>query len=180
MSTLKKELANELEALILRVGSSQPLTTDEAASVAEAAAQLRKPTAFDIMLNRQEALMTILGVDPKPVDDILKSPVFKDVLIMMAGEVAEALQPLTVATKPWKQLEADALRENCREEVVDVFFFYLEAMILMGMDERQLVDAYVEKCNKNIVRAAGRLNDATTVAVQAVTPNGDVAFGFEE
>lgn len=126
------------------------------------------------LMTRQRKLMDVLGIEKGPVPDILFSSLYKDVLIMMGGEVHEALEPLTLGTKPWKIADSAKLRDHALEELVDVFFFVLEAFELAGLSAAEVNRRYEEKRQKNFVRAAGKSRDAMEVAVSAVSTVGDV------
>lgn len=126
-----------------------------------------EPSLTSLML-RQRELMNVLGIPSGPVPDILTSALYKDVLIMMAGEVQEALEPLTLTTKPWKQAVPEKLRADATEELVDTLFFFLEAVELAGLTASQIDALYEHKRRKNLVRKAGAGSSA--VMVQAETP----------
>lgn len=115
-------------------------------------------------LIRQRELMNLLDIPPGPVDDIIGSSLYKDVLIMLGGEVHEALEPLTVSTKPWKQINKDELRNNSLEELIDVFFFFLEALELAGIDASKLNELYEEKRQRNFRRQAGTTSSVVLIA----------------
>jgi hypothetical protein len=118
---------------------------------------------LDELLTKQRELMRVLGVD-EPTD-FITSPLYKDVLIMMGGEVQEALEPLCLSTKPWKVRPMAELREHAVEELIDVLFFWLEAANLVGLTSDQIKQRYDEKWSRNLQRAAGRLTSHLAVAV---------------
>lgn len=122
------------------------------------------------LLGRQRKLMNVLGIEKGPVPDILFSPLYKDVLIMMGGEVFEALEPLTLGTKPWKIADSSQLRDHALEELVDVFFFVLEAFELAGLSAAEVERRYEEKRQKNFVRAAGKGRSVMEAKVAEATP----------
>ena len=122
------------------------------------------------LMARQRKLMNVLGIAKGPVPDILFSPVYKDVLIMMGGEVHEALEPLTLGTKPWKIADSGELRAHALEELVDVFFFMLEAFELAGLSAKDVEKLYEEKRQRNFVRASGKSQGVLDAAAAAVTP----------
>jgi len=52
--------------------------------------------------------------------------------------------------KPWKSKEFN--RKKILEEFVDVFHFWMDALQEMGFTLDEVVDCYIKKCRKNIVR----------------------------
>lgn len=130
------------------------------------------------LMARQRKLMTVLGIEPGPVPEIMLSLTFKDVLIMMGGEVFETLEPLTLHTKPWKHGELDMQREHVLEELVDVLFFLLEAFELAGLSAKDVETRYENKRQTNLIRAAGKSRTVMEVAV-AKAPVLDAALDVE-
>jgi len=68
--------------------------------------------------------------------------------IAMLVESAETLNELP--WKPWKSKEFN--RKKILEEFVDVFHFWMDALQEMGFTLDEVVDCYIKKCRKNIVR----------------------------
>jgi len=112
-------------------------------------------------LERQKDLQVALGVTPNPVD-VMTEPIFKDVLIMMAGEVQETLACLLTGTKPWKSGTIDN-REHLEEELIDVLFFFLEACNLAGLTAEKIQEKYDAKRKRNLERLAGAGTPKLTV-----------------
>lgn len=110
------------------------------------------------LLRRQRALMDVLGIQAGSVDDILSSVLYKDVLIMLAGEVQEALEPLTLGTKPWKVVDREQMKAHALEELVDTLFLLLEAFELAGLSATDINDRYEDKRQRNL-RRAGQAKD---------------------
>ena len=100
------------------------------------------------LFEMQSKLMELLGVDSGIG---YNTPLFKDILICMAGETHEALAHLANSTKPWKQKEYD-IEAEVKEEVVDVLFFLLEAWLIAGWKAEELFEGYEKKYQKNIKR----------------------------
>lgn len=119
------------------------------------------------LFERQKQLMVMIGMSTQPVDDIVTSLIFKDVLINMMEEVAETLGPITVNTKPWKLAKRDEVREHVKEELIDVFFFWLEALIVAGISPDEAVRRYEDKRQYNMNK---RLADAMALADRQVAP----------
>lgn len=129
---------------------------------------------LDKFLQAQHQLMTLLETKTDVVDP-LSSPLFKDVLIMMAGEVHEALAELTTDTKPWKQgIPPEDRRNRVTGEVVDVMFFLLEAFVLLGFNGQDVWDLYQAKLLRNVerLRLAKILAGLVELPGDELLPNG--------
>lgn len=118
-------------------------------------------------LERQKDLQVALGVTPNPID-IMTEPLFKDVLIMMAGEVQETLACLLTATKPWKAGTIDN-REHLEEELIDVLFFFLEACNLAGLTAEKIQEKYDAKRKRNLERLKESGKPVTALKVSSDT-----------
>lgn len=123
-----------------------------------------KADHLDELLTRQRELMQRLGLDTTPVTT-LDSPLLLEGLVMLAGEVSEALDPLLVRSKPWKQVDSTRQRQQVEEEVIDILFFWLEVATLLGWDSLEIRRRYLDKWKRNLQR----LPTATT-EVAAVAP----------
>lgn len=110
--------------------------------------------------------MNQLGVETTPSADPLTDPLVKDVLIMLASEVQEALNPLTIASKPWKAALPEDLKRELMSEVTDVVFFYMELMIVLGITAGDLEEMYLRKF-RHILRH--RLDLSEHVVEQVIT-----------
>lgn len=101
-------------------------------------------TPLNLLFVAQQLLMDRLDIPRGKVP--ITSTLFKDVLLNLMGEANEAVQPLAVGTKPWKQGAAlEELEAHVEEEVIDVLFFLLEALILRGITPDQLLRRYFSK-----------------------------------
>ena len=100
------------------------------------------------ILNLQRALMERVGVPANRDTHPLHSPLVKDVLIMLASEVQEALNPLTISSKPWKHADDAKLLAEFYEEVVDILFLYAELLVVLGIDIERIEWLYDEKYYK--------------------------------
>lgn len=126
--------------------------------------QVQSSVDLTTLMDHQMNLMKLLGVQIHPVDDILTSDLFKDIVVCMAGEAHEALAPLTAGTKVWKHNpDAEGVRSHVMEEIVDVFFFFMEACILAGMTAKEIERAYLRKYNHIVTKRLGKeIGDATS------------------
>lgn len=110
---------------------------------------------------RQRFLMEKVGLptDGEPYqtpDDLLTDPLLKDVLIMLASEVQEALEPLTLVGKPWKRKRpAEEVAREFMAEVVDCLFLYLELLIVLGVQPDELEARYATKWRWNLENRLG-------------------------
>lgn len=107
----------------------------------------------------QRQLMDILDIESTPVQNWHTSALLKDMLVCLAGEAHEAIDPINTSTKPWKSVrEESAIKDEVEKEVIDIFFFYLEVMLIMGIDGKKLHSLYMSKFNKNMKRAGGTVH----------------------
>jgi hypothetical protein len=97
------------------------------------------------VLNLQRELMERLNVPTNREEQPLRSQLVKDVLIMLASEVQEALNPLTVDSKPWKHALEEDLLQEFHEEVIDILFLYAELMVILGFDADYIRRRYEDK-----------------------------------
>lgn len=120
------------------------------------------PNLLEKIFNAQKTLMDMIAIQPDEYGKLpTQSKLIKDVLINAAGEVHEALAPLTVGTKPWKQgRDEQEITAEVDEEMVDVLFFLVEYFLLRGYTPEQLHDEYMEKFRFNTGR---RVNKYLTI-----------------
>lgn len=103
----------------------------------------------------QELLMKELGVEyGKGVD--IYSDDFLAACIGMAVEAGEVLDEINIATRPWAEKPTAVAREAVAEEAIDVFFYFLEIMIMLDIDIAHLVELYEDKWEINMKRASGK------------------------
>lgn len=103
---------------------------------------------LDKMLELQRQLqIKAYGKDPSTIDDPLVVIEFiKDMHIALTDELHEALGE--VGWKPWatrRHINTDAFKS----ELVDAWHFFMNLMLVVGMDADELFDRYVEKREKN-------------------------------
>lgn len=108
-------------------------------------------TVFDM----QEQLMLVLGADPRPAPDLTNDADFLKICLMLEGELSEVMAPLLVSSKPWKRARpVDERVTESRDEIVDVFFFFIELCLRAGISADELMRRYHEKWLRNIERAS--------------------------
>lgn len=112
------------------------------------------PTDLQVMFNLQRLLMSACGIDAMPAD--LAFWITSDALVGEANEAAVNFRDLT---KPWKR-NAVADLPALKEEVIDQFFFVMQAAILLGMTSDDFVALYKEKNTKNFQRIMEKLKVA--------------------
>lgn len=105
-----------------------------------------EPTDLQVMFNLQRLLMSACGIEEMPPD--LAFWITSDALV---GEANEAAVNFRDQTKPWKR-NAVADIPALKEEVVDQFFFVMQAAILLGMTTEEFVAIYKAKNTKNFQR----------------------------
>lgn len=133
---------------------------DLLAAYDELAAQFAKPKAdrLELLLANQQKLMSILGIPTVDIrhEDYLDSPFFKGAIDGLVTEAAEVLDGISVISKPWKQIPREETREHILEEMVDVFFMFLELMIFAGIDADGIVEIYSNKLQYNLTRVLNK------------------------
>ena len=104
---------------------------------------------------KQSELMNMLGV-PTRLNYPARDPILKDTMIMLLSEAVEVLNPLTTASKPWKQIPEADLLEEVRHEITDVLFFLMEAAMQAGLTPEILVQRYESKRQEVLERIRSR------------------------
>lgn len=131
----------------------------DALEVAVKSLEFGQKVSLNDLMSMQRELMNLLGIPNKLVGNPVNSPLYKDTLIMLAGEVQEALEPCTISSKPWKHKAPSELLAETTDEVIDVFFFVMEAFLMLGLTPEQVAARYEEK-RELIINT--RLNAATS------------------
>lgn len=116
----------------------------------------RKPVDLQELLDEQRQLMNLLGVPSVLPEGVVHSPLYKDTLIQLAGEVQEALEPLTLGSKPWKWATDEALLAETTVELTDCLFYVMEAFLMLGMDAQAIAEAYRTKREEVVGRIMAR------------------------
>ena len=75
----------------------------------------------------------------------------KEMIQASMQELAEAVQVLK-SWKPWKQTEIPADVDHWKEEMVDAFHFFMEALLLAGVTPDELYELYFKKKEVNEFR----------------------------
>lgn len=78
----------------------------------------------------------------------------KDFAWRITEELGEAMNCLK--NKPWKQTHMLTDVDHYVEELIDGFHFYIELLILSGIDEKSLFDIYFRKSEVNKFRQRSR------------------------
>jgi hypothetical protein len=90
-----------------------------------------------------------LGYDFLRMDDDERIQYIKDNTLAMIDEIMETLHE--IPWKPWKKNQV-LNKEAYRKELVDLFHFFMNACLVMGMDGEMLYDKYLEKLEENLNR----------------------------
>ena len=107
---------------------------------------VENPTGLQVMWNLQRMLMSACQVDGLPPD--IAFWVTSQALI---NEMGEALENFADLTKPWKR-NPNADMDYVKKELIDVWFFLMQNMILVGMTSEDLERMYKEKNTENFRR----------------------------
>jgi len=106
--------------------------------------------ALEIMFNKQNELQERLGFDVSKMTQQEKTAYMKEHMWYMITELDEAFREMPYG-KPWKKydnFDMDLHAENLKEELVDVFHFFMNVMLAAGMNAQDLFDIY---CKKNAI-----------------------------
>lgn len=110
-------------------------------------------------LRMQKLLMPLLGVgddsDPSGND-------FRSAVLGMVSEIGEVAQMTNTGSRPWASTDDDDLNE----ELVDIFFFLLEAFALRGLSDGDITRIYKAKFAKNIARIVCRIEGVSEAATE--------------
>lgn len=107
---------------------------------------VENPTGLQVMWNLQRMLMSACQVGDLPPD--IAFWVTSQALI---NEMGEALENFADLTKPWKR-NTQADMQYIKEELVDVWFFLMQNMIIVGMTPDELEIMYRAKNTENFRR----------------------------
>lgn len=109
---------------------------------------------IEAIFDLQRDLMAKLGLQGDWGPSQAHSYEFLRLLLSLTREVSEAADEVADASKPWKQADIDDQTRADRivDELVDVFFFLMEAFIMLGYNADDLVSLYVLKWTKNMNR----------------------------
>lgn len=119
------------------------------------------------IFSKQAELMLMLGGDPNVAPDLTTDEEFKHICLMLISEVSEVVNPLLVSTKPWKQSTPVSERiAESRDEIVDVFFLFIEMCLRAGISSQQLVEMYNRKWSRNVKRYEEALRKLNVVSVE--------------
>jgi NTP pyrophosphatase (non-canonical NTP hydrolase) len=99
--------------------------------------------------------MKELGVKYEGGVDIY-SDHFLAACIGMINEASEVLDEINVATRPWATKPVKEATEAVAREAIDVFFYFLEIMIMLGIDPAHLIELYEDKWEINMNRASSK------------------------
>ncbi len=106
---------------------------------------------FSRLSELQSKLMQVLDVPHVEGLPFYLQPSFREAMIGAAQEALETHEAAGAMTKPWKS----ATEADVKEELIDVLFYWLEAVIVSGMTQREIEAIYLEKYYKNLRRVIG-------------------------
>ena len=105
---------------------------------------------LDEMLELQATLQdTILGSSPRALMSKARADYVRTMVLALEDELHEAL--FEVSWKPWAKSEFFN-EVRFKEELVDVWHFFMNLMLVSGMTTHELFDGYLKKRAVNIKR----------------------------
>lgn len=106
---------------------------------------------LDKLSELQRTLMHVLDVPHVEGLPFWLQPAFRESMIGVAQEALETHEAAGAMTKPWKSPTV----EHVKEELVDVLFYWLEGVIVSGMQFSEIETIYLAKYVKNLKRVIG-------------------------
>jgi dimeric dUTPase (all-alpha-NTP-PPase superfamily) len=106
---------------------------------------------LNAVVEMQRRLMARLGgqvLDPQNEGLIQKQT--KDMLFALCWEVGEAAEEIN--WKPWKRTVKPVNLANLRTELIDIFHFSLELLLMWGLTAEDLFTCYEKKMAENHAR----------------------------
>ncbi len=106
------------------------------------------------IFSMQDELMRTLGmtVRSERVDADIYSGDVMVACMGMASEAGEVLSEVNVLTRPWARKPDAEAKQALAEEAIDVFFFFVELCILLGLTPHNVMDIYEDKWRRNMDR----------------------------
>jgi hypothetical protein len=106
--------------------------------------------SLQYMLDAQNELQKVLTEEyPSEMTDYSKIMFMKDMYVALDDEMHELLGE--IGWKPWAT-SRHINREAAVSELVDAWHFFMNFMLVLGVDEAELTLLYYQKRNKNIKR----------------------------
>lgn len=145
-----------------KVGCDMKELTDGCSDFRRARSKLKNTTnkesiSMNEMLGLQAKLQEFLGTDFDDMDMEERAQFARDHYVYLVQELNEALYELPYFKK-WKDYDgmtveemAEALKRY-KGELVDAFHFFMNLMLVYGMDFDELKNGYIEKNKENIER----------------------------
>lgn len=106
------------------------------------------------IFSMQDMLMRTLGMTIR--SELTDADLYTgDVLVAcmgMASEAGEVLSEVNVLTRPWARKPTAEAKQALAEEAIDVFFFFVELFILLGLTPSDVMSIYGRKWKHNMER----------------------------
>lgn len=106
--------------------------------------------ALEIMFNKQNELQERLGFDVTKMTDKEKTAYMKEHIWYMVTELDEAFREMPYG-KPWKKydnFDKELHAANLKEELIDVWHFFMNVLIAADVTPKDFFDIY---CKKNSI-----------------------------
>jgi phosphoribosyl-ATP pyrophosphohydrolase len=111
---------------------------------------------IDMLLQQHRRFMDLLGIAESSsfkVEELLSNEQFIAAAVGLIAESTEVLNDLNTSTRPWKATRTpEEKRASLVEEIIDVFFYLLEIMSMVGMTEEEVMTQYGRKLLINLAR----------------------------
>ena len=107
-------------------------------------------SALQMILDNQRRLqLKSYGVDVTTLDEEQRAQYIRDMSLALTDELHEALNE--TGWKPWAT-SRHFNRAAFVGEMIDVLHFWANLVLVAGVDEKSILDLYVEKADKNAKR----------------------------
>jgi dimeric dUTPase (all-alpha-NTP-PPase superfamily) len=127
------------------------------------------------MLDLQQKLqLETYGVDPFAITMSGDMSFVKDMVLAATDELHEVLNE--VSWKPWTHGERHVNVHNYKKEVVDLFHFFMNLMLAVGMTPDELYEMYVTKRTVNERRQRDGYDGVSTKCVHCKRALEDVTL----
>ena len=105
---------------------------------------------LDKLFKRQKELQIILGEDIDRFTEDQAQQYTKDNILSLLDETHEVLREIN--WKHWKKTKKVIDKDHLKEELTDVFHFFINLCLAWGFTSNEIYDAYLEKDHEIIDR----------------------------
>lgn len=108
----------------------------------------------------QRELMKRLDIPQDEGDPLVQNSYVLAACMGLSSEAGEVLQEVNVFSRPWARKPQEEVFARLSREAIDILFYFIELMILMGLDTEDVVALYEEKFAINMKRIENKRREA--------------------